>query len=66
MIQEKENQILMDLGLTCVQAKVYLTLIKLRNPTVKMISKISNVVSQDVYRIMPRLQKLGLAGKNTN
>lgn len=53
----------MDLGLTCVQAKVYLTLMKLRNPTVKMISKISNVVSQDVYRIMPRLQKLGLAEK---
>jgi sugar-specific transcriptional regulator TrmB len=63
MIQEKEIQILVDLGLTSVQAKVYLTLINLGSTTVKIISKASSIVSQDIYRIMPQLQKLGLAEK---
>jgi sugar-specific transcriptional regulator TrmB len=53
----------MDLGLTLVQVKTYITLCKLENATVKSISKTSNLARQDVYRIMPTLQTMGLAEK---
>ncbi|MGB9960488.1 MAG: TrmB family transcriptional regulator [Candidatus Bathyarchaeales archaeon] len=56
-------QILMDLGLTLLQARTYLALSKLGKATIKTISKVSNVARQDVYRIMPELEKLGLAEK---
>ncbi|MCX8150816.1 MAG: hypothetical protein N3D85_04885 [Candidatus Bathyarchaeota archaeon] len=50
----------MDLGLTLVQAKAYLALCRLDCATIKSISKMSNLARQDVYRIMPSLQKMGL------
>ena len=62
MSQNDEHiQTLMDLGLTLLQAKTYLTLATLGKAEVKTISKASNVARQDIYRIMPTLQKLGLA-----
>lgn len=56
-------EILMDLGLTYLQAKTYSTLTKLGNSTVKEISAVSNVARQDVYRILPILEKMGLVEK---
>jgi sugar-specific transcriptional regulator TrmB len=53
----------MDLGLTLLQAKIYLALSKTGKATIKTISKASNIARQDAYRIMPALQKLGLAEK---
>jgi DNA polymerase III alpha subunit len=53
----------MDLGLTLLQAKIYLALSKTGKATIKTISKASNSARQDIYRIMPTLQKLGLAEK---
>lgn len=63
MLQEECINSLMELGLTLVQAKIYLTLSKLENATIKAISKNSNLARQDIYRIMPSLQKLGLVEK---
>ena len=60
MLQDEYVQSLMDLGLTLVQAKAYLALSRLDNATIKTISKASNLARQDVYRIMPILQKIGL------
>ncbi|MCW4047841.1 MAG: hypothetical protein NWE99_09855 [Candidatus Bathyarchaeota archaeon] len=57
-------QTLMGLGLTLLQAKTYLALATLGKADVKMISKASNVARQDIYRVMPVLQKLGLGKKN--
>jgi sugar-specific transcriptional regulator TrmB len=64
MLQNDETiEILMDLGLTCLQAKTYLALTALEKADAKKISKISNVARQDIYRIIPALEKLGLAEK---
>jgi len=54
---------LMDLGLTLLQAKIYISLAKLKKSEIKKISKASNVARTDVYRVMPTLEKLGLAEK---
>lgn len=51
----------MELGLTSLQAKIYLALAQTGNATIRNIAKNSKIARQDVYRIMPSLQKLGLA-----
>ena len=63
MIQDEHVQTLMGFGLTFLQAKIYLTIAKLVNADVKTVAKISNVARQDIYRIMPTLQKMGLVEK---
>ena len=60
MLQEKEIRTLMDLGLTVIQAKTYLTLIKLGESSIKEIAKASDVARQNIYQVMPALQQLGL------
>lgn len=60
MLQDEYLQTLVDLGLTRVQAKAYLALCRLDCATIKAISKMANLARQDVYRIMPSLQKMGL------
>jgi sugar-specific transcriptional regulator TrmB len=60
---EEYVQTLMGLELTLLQAKTYLALVKLGSADVKTISKISSVARQDIYRVIPKLQKLGLAEK---
>jgi len=63
MIQDEHIQALMGFGLTLLQAKIYLNLVKLEKADVKTLSKASNVARQDIYRIMLTLQKLGLTEK---
>jgi len=63
MIQEKQIQTLMGLGLSFLQAKTYINLAKLGKADVKTISKTSNVARTDTYRIMLALEKQGLAEK---
>jgi sugar-specific transcriptional regulator TrmB len=50
-------QTFMSLGLTLLQAKLYLTLVKLgsQGGEVRKISRESSIVRQDVYRILPEL-----------
>jgi len=57
---EKNVEILTDFGLTGNQAKVYLATARLRLASVGQISKASKVRREDVYRILPKLEKLGL------
>jgi sugar-specific transcriptional regulator TrmB len=59
----KSIRILMRLGLTLVQAKIYLALAKLEKADVKTISEASGVSRSGVYRVMPQLEELGLAQK---
>ena len=63
MIQDEHIQTLIGFRLTLLQAKTYLNIAKLEKADVKTLSKASNVARQDIYRIMPRLQKLGLTEK---
>jgi sugar-specific transcriptional regulator TrmB len=64
MIQDDEYiQTLTELGLTLLQARTYLALCKTGQVTAKTISKASNIARQNIYRILPTLEKLGLAQK---
>ena len=60
---QKNIHILVDLGLTIVQAKVYCTLIERGTSKVKTISQVSKVSRPDVYRTLAKLQELGLIEK---
>lgn len=62
-MQEEQVQALNDIGLSVLQARTYLCLAKLGEADVGRISKASNLVRQDIYRVMPSLEKLGLAEK---
>ena len=53
----------MGLGLTPNQAKVYQTILNLRNATFVQIAKSSSVRREDVYKVLPALEKMGLAEK---
>jgi sugar-specific transcriptional regulator TrmB len=65
MLKEAELYIetLMKLGLTQVQATVYLTNAQLGKADVTRISKLSNIARSDVYRVIPALEKKGLLEK---
>jgi sugar-specific transcriptional regulator TrmB len=60
---ENEIRILESFGLTLNEARVFLALTLLGTASVKEISKSSNVAREAVYRVLPRLQKLGLVEK---
>jgi sugar-specific transcriptional regulator TrmB len=55
--------VLMKLGLTELQAKTYLTLTRFEKAEVKKISEVTKIARQDLYRIIPTLEKLGLVEK---
>jgi sugar-specific transcriptional regulator TrmB len=63
MPQEKEVQVLIRLGLTCNQARVYLTLFRSGMSSARTISETSKVAREDIYRIIPKLQELSLVEK---
>jgi len=63
LVSQEEIQVLMKLGLTFNQSRVFLALDQQKKFTVKEISKISNVARETVYRIIPELQNLGLVEK---
>jgi len=66
MIQESEPiQTFVNLGLTFLQAKVYVTLLMIgkEGANVREISRVSKIARQDVYRILPTLEKAGLVEK---
>ena len=61
--QFSEHQALVDLGLTPVQARVYLTLARFGASRTSAISQISKVAQPDVYKALSKLQQLGLVEK---
>lgn len=57
---EDQVKILTQLGLTPNQAKMYLTLAKTEKSTASQIAQNSQIGREEIYRIMPKLQQLGL------
>jgi sugar-specific transcriptional regulator TrmB len=53
----------MGLGLTPNQAKVYQTILKLGNAAVGQIAQSTSVRREDVYKVLPALEKMGLVEK---
>lgn len=64
IISDTDAKILVDLGLSFLQARVYLTLVNSGTLTVKQISTNSKIARQDVYRITSVLQEMGLIEKH--
>jgi sugar-specific transcriptional regulator TrmB len=60
MSSDENTDLLLGLGLTLNQAKVYLAILKLEKTTVGQVAKFSKVRREDVYRILPSLEKMGL------
>ena len=58
--QFSKLQVLIDLGLTSVQARLYLALVESDPSKITAISKISKVARPEIYRNLSKLQKLGL------
>jgi sugar-specific transcriptional regulator TrmB len=57
---------LCDFGFTVNQAKVYLSIIKFGANNVGRISKQTQLHRQDIYKILPKLEKKGLITKTIN
>ena len=60
MAKDENTELLLGLGLTLNQAKVYLAILKLEKTTVGQVANFSKVRREDVYRILPSLEKMGL------
>jgi len=60
MSNDENTDLLLGLGLSLNQARVYLAILKLEKTTVGQVAKFSKVRREDVYRILPSLEKLGL------
>jgi len=54
---------LSDFGLTYNQAKVYITIAQIGVASVSRVSKVSKVRREDIYRMLPKLEKMGLIEK---
>jgi len=60
MSNDESTDLLLGLGLSLNQAKVYLAILKLERSKVAQIAKFSEVRREDVYRILPILETMGL------
>jgi sugar-specific transcriptional regulator TrmB len=60
MTSDENTDLLLGLGLSLTQARVYLAILKMEKTTVGQIAKFSKVRREDVYRILPSLEKMGL------
>jgi sugar-specific transcriptional regulator TrmB len=56
-------KLLSDFGLTFNQAKAYIAVVQLGLASVSQVSRISKVRREDIYRMLPKLEKLGLIEK---
>ncbi len=63
MSEKDKTELLIGLGLSPNKAKVYQTILKLGNVTVGLIAKSSLVRREDVYKVLPTLEKIGLVEK---
>ncbi|MEM3706088.1 MAG: helix-turn-helix domain-containing protein [Candidatus Bathyarchaeia archaeon] len=61
LISEDLVKRLMLFGLSKNEAKVYIALLQLKRAGATEIAKLSSVPRQEVYRVLPRLEKLGIA-----
>ena len=63
MLKNEDIEALVCLGLSTLQARVYLALTNLGRANTKSLAKNSNVARQDIYRITAELQELGIIEK---
>jgi len=63
-LEDKKVDMLVGLGLTHNQAKIYLSNLQTGCASVKLIAQFAQIGREDVYRIMPSLQDLGLIKKH--
>jgi hypothetical protein len=63
MFSEQVYQVLVELGLSSLQAKIYCSLIQIQDPTATAVSKLSKVARQEVYRITDELAVVGLVSR---
>ncbi len=61
--QDEDIQFLLQIGFTATQAKLYLSLLKLRRTDVKTLAKDTNVPRQTTYRVLGELQEKGICEK---
>ena len=62
-ITQKQIDTLIHLGLTQNQARIYLANLHTGSATVKAIAQHAQIGREDVYRVLPSLQDLGLVKK---
>src|SRR4030042_4195852 len=60
MSTDENTDLLLGLGLSLNQARVYIAILKLEKTTVGQVAKFSKVRREDVYRVLPSLEKMGL------
>jgi sugar-specific transcriptional regulator TrmB len=60
MSDDENTDLLLGLGLSLNQARVYLAVLKLEKTTVGQVAKFSKVRREEIYRILPALEKMGL------
>ena len=65
MTNDENTDLLLGLGLSLNQARVYLAILKLEKTTVGQVAKFSKVRREDVYRLLPSLEKMGLIERLT-
>lgn len=63
LLQDGTVKTLVDLGLSVLQAKVYIALARLGTSTGRTAAKAAKVAPQDVYRILAELQEKGFVEK---
>jgi len=60
MSNGENTDLLLGLGLSLNQARVYLAILKLEKTTAGQVAKYSKVRREDIYRILPSLEAMGL------
>ncbi len=63
MLEKKLLDALQDLGLTFLQARVYVALLALGSSTGRIVAKKAIIAQQDVYHILAELQEKGIVEK---
>jgi sugar-specific transcriptional regulator TrmB len=61
---DEKGKILVKLGLSPSQSKIYLALLQLGRASVKEISQVCKIAREDIYKSMPSLLELGLINKH--
>jgi sugar-specific transcriptional regulator TrmB len=57
--EDEQISVLVELGMSVTQAKIYLSLAKSKSLTAHAIASIAKIARPDVYRILPMLEEAG-------
>ena len=66
MQEENHATKLLGFGLTINQAKVYLNIVQSGTTSVNRIAKNTHLHRQDIYKMLPKLEKMGLITKTVD